>query len=170
MARTDYQYETSPRKIEPEYSPKKSKNKNKQQKKNQNKQKSIEQRNKELKHKKRMYHKNIVIILGIFLVFLAVSYRNSLITEKFNEIQKKKNELSSIEKINGQTEVSIESSLNLNNVETAAKENLGMQKLQNDQKVYVTLPKEDYTEAATKEISDEKESNWFENLINRIFK
>ena len=50
-----------------------------------------------------MYHKNIVMILAVFLVLLAISYRNSLITEKFNEIQKKKTELSMIEKANGQS-------------------------------------------------------------------
>ena len=161
MARYDYQYETSPRKIEPEFEPRNSKKLTK---------KELEQKQKELKHKKRMYHKNIAIIMGVFLVLLAVSYRNSLITERFNQIQNQKNELAAIQKANGQLEVSIEGSLNLNNVEKAAKEKLGMQKLQNSQKVYVSLPKQDYTEAVAQEITEEEETNWFMQLINSIFK
>ena len=172
MASDNYQYETSPKKILPEYNHKKEKQKetNKNNKSKKINKKEIEQKNKELKQQKRMHHKNIVIILGIFLVFLAVSYRNSLINEKFNEIQKKKSELAFVEKTNGQLEVGIEGSLNLNNVEKSAKDKLGMQKLQNEQKVYVALPKQDYTESATKEITEEKESNWIKDFINSIFK
>ena len=106
--------------------------------------------------------------MGIFLVLLTISYRNSLITERFNEIQDKKQELSAIEKTNGQTEVSIESSLNLKNLEKSAKKKLGMQKLENDQKVYVTLPKKDYTESATPEVETESNSNWLKELIEKI--
>ena len=164
MARYGYQYETSPRKIEPEYKPERKEVQKK------NKRKEFEQKQNELKHKKRMYHKNIAIIMGVFLVLLAISYRNSLITEKFNHIQKQKNELAAIQKANGQMEVSIEGSLNLNNVEKAAEEKLGMQKLQNEQKVYVDLPKQDYTEVTTKEITEIEESNWFMDFINSIFK
>ena len=106
----------------------------------------------------------------MFLLLLTVSYRNSLITERFNEIQDKKKELAAVQKTNEQTEVSIESSLNLKNLEKSAKKKLGMQKLENNQKVYVTLPKEDYTESATQEIAENNDSNWIENLINKVFK
>ncbi len=174
MARSSYQYGTSPRKIEPEFTPNKKKNpnsKNKPKKITKSKKvikQEIEQKNEELKQKKKMYHRNIAIVVIVFLILLAVSYRNSLITEKFNELQNKKSELASIEKTNGQLEVNIEGSLNLNNVEKSAQEKLGMQKLQNDQKVYVALPKEDYTEAATKEVKEEKETTWFQDLLNTI--
>ena len=168
MARGSYQYETSPRKIEPEYTLQKKEPKKIKSKKN--KKQEMEQKMKELKQKKRMYHKKIVVIMGVFLVFLAISYRNSLITERFNEIQEKKKELAFIEKSNGQMEVSIEGSLNLKNVEQSAEEKLGMKKLQNEQKVYVTLPKQDYTEKATEEITEGENTNWFMELINSIFK
>ena len=105
----------------------------------------------------------------MFLVLLAISYRNSLITEKFNEIQDKKEELAAIEKTNGQLEVNIEGSLNLNNIEKSAEKKLGMQKLQNNKKVYVTLPKNDYTEATTDEITEEEDSTWIQKLIENIF-
>ena len=142
MAR-NYQYGTSPRKLEPEYSP---------QKKKTNKNNEERQYKNTLKMQKRRHHQNIAMIIGIFLLLLVISYRNSLITEKFNEIQDKKEQLASIEKTNGQLEVNIESSLNLNNVEKEAKKTLGMNKLKDKQKVYVTLPKKDYTETSTENI------------------
>ena len=163
MARTKYQYETSPRKIQPEYAPRKHK------KIKENNKKLEEEKNRRLKQEKRMHHKNIAIILGMFLLLLAVSYRNSLITERFSEIQDKKAELAALQKTNEQLEVDIESSVNLSNIEESAEELLGMQKLSNDQKVYVTLPKQDYTESPTSEITEEENSNWLSNLWQKIF-
>lgn len=165
MARS-YQYGTSPRKIEPNYRPrKKTTQKEKIIKANEE-----QQRINYLKAEKRRQHKNIAMIVGVFLILLAISYRNSLITERFNEIQDKKSELAAIEKTNGQLEVSIESSLNLGNVEKEAKKSLGMNKLSDKQKVYVTLPKKDYIETTTESIKIEEDSNWFKSLINKIFK
>ena len=102
---------------------------------------------------------------------LAISYRSSLINEKFAALQSAKEKLSAIEKTNGQLEVSIESSLNLGNVEESAKEKLGMQKLDNSQKVYVNLDKKDYVETSTEEIKivEEKELSFFEKIFNKIF-
>ncbi len=170
MARYAYQYETSPRKIQPEYNPKKKTKKKKSEEQQIKELEEKKQRQKELKLEKRKHHKNIAVIIGIFLLLLTISYRNSLITEKFNEIQSKKSQLAAVEKSNGQTEVSIESSLNLNNIEKTAKKKLGMQKLDNDQKKYVSLPKKDYTESATPEIEIELETNWFQKLISKLFK
>lgn len=174
MARSMYQYETSPRKIQPDYTPRHRDTRKKDNKKSEEEQlKELEekkQRQNALKLEKRRHHKNIAVIVGLFLMLLTISYRNSLITERFNEIQSKKSQLAAVEKTNGQTEVSIESSLNLKNVEESAEKKLGMQKLENDQKIYVTLPKKDYTEAATPEIEVETETNWFKSLISKIFK
>ena len=169
MAGNMYQYETSPRKIEPEYNLKRKK-KLKSEKKQLEELEKKKQRKNELKMEKRMHHKNIAIIVGLFLLLLTISYRNSLITEKFNEIQSTKKELSAIEKVNGQTEVNIENSLNLKTVEKSAEKKLGMKKLENDRKVYITLPKEDYTESATQEVEMEENTNWFIKIIKNIFK
>ena len=169
-----YQYGTSPRKIEPEYNPRrKTKKKETLKEKEERQKRELEEKKQKkmaLKLEKRKHHKNIAIIIGMFLLLLTVSYRNSLITERFNEIQDKKKELAAVQKTNEQTEVSIESSLNLKNLEKSAKKKLGMQKLDNSQKVYVTLPKEDYTESATQEITENNNSSWIENLVNKLFK
>lgn len=162
MGRYDYEYGTNPRKIKPEYKPDK-RNIKKQIKRNE------EQRKEALKLEKKEHNQNVVLIMIIFAILLGVSYRSSLINERFNEIQTAKNKLSAIEKTNDQLEVSIESSLNLNNIEQAAREQLGMQKLDNSQKVYVTLDKKDYVEIAEDEVKIEKEEpKWYEKIINKI--
>ena len=171
MALNNYQYGTSPKKIEPEYRPRKrTKKKNKKMASKDKKiiNKKQEENNKKIKFEKRKHHKNIAIIFAMFLVLLIVSYRNSLINERFNDIQNKKNELSLIEKTNGQLEVSIEGSLNLGNIGNEAKESLGMGKLNNDQKVYVTLDKKDYVESSV-EKHESKSTNLIQKIINKIF-
>lgn len=162
----DYEYGTTPRKVEPDYTPRK------KQKKDWQKQIKIneEQKKAALKLEKKRHNKNVALIIAIFLILLAVSYRSSLINEKFNEIQNSKEELASIEKTNGQLEVSIESSLNLSNIEESAKQNLGMQRLDNSQKVYVTLDKKDYVEASTEDIdvTSDSDETWYQKIMNKI--
>ena len=127
-----YQYETSPRKLEPEYETKKITHKKKNTAaKNKNK---IQPKSK---------FKKIVYILIAFSVLYAICYRNSQINESFADVQKAKQELSQLEKENEQLNVSIQNSLNLNQIEQSAKELLGMQKLSSKQTIYVNLPKRD---------------------------
>lgn len=163
MATMNYQYETSPRKLEPEYDRRKKTKKVK-------KTKAKNQKNKnQIKLEKRRKQKQVATVIGLFLIMLTISYRNSVINERFSEIQKQKEELASIEKINGQLEVKIESSVNLSNIEESAKSALGMQKLTNDQKVYVELPKKDYVETVSDGVKQEEEKSWFDELIDKIF-
>ena len=168
MEKFDYEYGTTPRKLEPEYDPRRIK-KSKEEIKRQRK---INERQKKeaLKMEKKKHNKNVALVAAIFLVLLTISYRSSLINERFNEIQNSKEKLAAIQKTNGQLEVSIESSLNLSNVKNAAKDKLGMQKLENDQRVYVNLDKKDYIESVKDEITTDDNSNWFIKLINNIFK
>ncbi len=158
-----YQYETSPRKLQPEYEPIQKKQSKEYKKNEQTKKisKSVKNRTKaKLKPKVKL---TICVAIG-FLVLFGISYRNSLITESFNEKEDLKKELSSLQKENEQLKVNIESSLNLNNVEQMAKEKLGMQKLDNNQKVYVNLPKKDYIEAATEEVVIEENLNIWQKI------
>ena len=74
-----------------------------------------------------------------------------------------------MQKENEQLKVNIANGLNLNNIEKIAKEKLGMQKLTNKQTLYVSLPKKDYVESASEKVVIEKEKNWFENFVNKIF-
>lgn len=165
MSRTGYQYETSPRKLEPNV-----------RKKNNKKRRNIRivddvprQEIKISKEQKNRQIKLTLSVIGIFIILLTISYRNSQINEKFNKVQTLKRELSSIQKENEQLKVNIENSLNLNTIEKMAKEKLGMQKLTNKQTIYVALPKKDYVESASEEVVIENDKNWFEQIIDKIF-
>ena len=137
MEKFGYEYGATPRKLEPEYGPRKTK----KSKEEFEKQIKINEKQKKeaMKMEKKKHNKNVALVAAIFLILLTISYRSSLINERFNEIQNSKEKLASIQKTNGQLEVSIESSLNLSNVKNAAKDKLGMQELDNGQKVYVTI-------------------------------
>lgn len=155
-----YQYGTSPRKLEPRYKTSKRKLEviKNEPKKNQ----------KNSKDAKKSKQSQLYLVIAIFALLVTISYRNSLINEEFNSMQNLKQELANVEKENKQLEIGIEGSLNLNNIEKIATEQLGMQKRSVDQTIYTELPKEDYVEAATEEIKEEKAS-WIEKILN-IFK
>ena len=161
-----YQYETSPRKLEPEYEPRQ--NPYEKKKTSTLKQKNNKKQVKQKEKRKLKSHVKAVMYIGIvFSIFLAISYRNSLINESFNRNADLKATLATTQKENEQLQVNIENSLNLSNIEKMAKEKLGMQKLDNSQKVYVSLPKKDYVEPAVEEvIIEETEENWFQKIIN----
>lgn len=167
MEQARYQYGTSPRKIEPDYdreskkTPKKGQLKVVKELPKQEIKLSKEQRIRQIRM--------TVIVVGLFLLLLTISCRNSQIDKKFDQIQDQKKQLATLQKENEQLKVSIENSLNLNNVEKVAKEELGMQKLSNRQTVYVTLPKKDYVESASEKVEIEEEKSWWEKIADKIF-
>lgn len=171
MAYGGYQYGTSPRKLQPEYEPKKKRSVQRNVQRNVEPQQNTNPK-KQAKRKLKTEVKMIVWILLGFAILCVISYRNSLINESFNDKEKLKQDLAVIQKENEQLQVSIENSLNLSNIEQAAKDKLGMQKLNNSQKIYVSLPKKDYIEAATEEIIFHEDATWFEQVwgyIKKIF-
>ena len=160
-----YEFSTSPRKLEPELNPKR----HKQRKKLRVVEDLPRQKIKISKAQKRRQAKLTLTVIAIFALLLTISYRNSQINEKFTQVQSQKKELASLQKENEQLKVNIANGLNLNNIEKIAKEKLGMQKLTNKQTLYVSLPKKDYVESASEKVVIEKEQNWFENFVNKIF-
>lgn len=168
MAR--YQYETSPRKLEPDFIPNRtSKRRYEEERKLKEKikreaQEKANQKRAVLKLKKKV----VAYIVIVFAILLVISYRNSLITENFNKVKALKDELAVLQKENQQTEVSIESNLNLNKIEEEAKSKFGMQKLTNDQKIYINLPKKDYVQSSTDSAKTDDNENWFTKIINKI--
>ena len=163
MSRNGYQYETSPRKLEPNVQRKSKKTSNIKIVKD-----LPRQEVKVPKEQRKKQAKVTLWVVGIFIILLTISYRNSRINEKFNNVQNLKKELATVQKENEQLKVNIENSLNLNNIEKIAKEKLGMQKLTANQTLYITLPKKDYVESASEEVIIEKNKNWFEELIDNI--
>lgn len=164
-----YQYGTSPRKLQPEYEPrvKKYPKKSTAKKTKVEPKKRVKPRAKQKKKLKPEEKIMLYVAIG-FMILLAISYRNSVINEKFAENKKLKSNLATIQKENEQLEANIESNLNLKTIEQSAREGLGMQKLENSQSVYINLPKQDYIEPAAEEINTEEEVSIWEKIINFI--
>lgn len=169
MAYNRYQYETSPRKLQPEYRPiEKKYPKKSTAKRSQTKTKQSAKKAAKTNNSAKAKLKTIAYVSIAFAILFVISYRNSVIDENFKKVQSLKTELATIEKENEQLKVNIESSLNLKNIEEAAKVNLGMQKLDSSKTKYINLPREDYVEPATEEVIIEEESNWFQEILNYI--
>ena len=166
MAQAKYQYGTSPRKLEPDYT-RKPKQKRKQLK-------VVEdlprQQIKVSKEQRKRQMKTTVTVAGLFLLLLTISCRNSQIDKQFNQIQNQKKQLAALQKDNEQLKVSIENSINISNIEKVAKEELGMQKLTSKQTVYVTLPKKDYVETESEKVVKTETKTWWQNLADKILK
>ena len=85
MANNAYQYTTSPRKLNPDYEKPKVKKENKK------RLKVVEnlprQEIKLSKKQKEKRRKLMFYVIAIFIVLLAISYRNSQINESFNKVQ-----------------------------------------------------------------------------------
>ena len=163
MARSRYQYGTSPRKIEPDYQRVPNKRRPL---------KVVEERTRQQirvsREEKKKQFKMTVTIIGLFLLLVTISCRNSQIDKKFTHIQEQKKQLATLQKENEQLKVSIENSQNLSNVEKIAKEELGMQKLTSKQTIYVSIPKKDYVEPAGEKIIIEENKNWWQEIAEKI--
>lgn len=164
-----YQYETSPRKLQPEYEPKKNPYKKKKSSvsKKQTTNKKVS-KNPVSKKKNKYNYKPVAYIMLAFAMLFTISYRNSLINEKYNEKESIKSQVSAVQKENEQLKVSIENSLNLSSVAKAAEDKLGMQKLDNNQKIYLDLKKKDYVEPASEEVIINDNMSWFDRLLEKL--
>ena len=164
-----YQYETSPRKLQPQPKTKTKKRESTNTKIKQNNKNNKAVNNKQKKKQKNKAKAVFYVTIG-FIILFTISYRNSMINESFNEKESLKKELNSLKKTNEQLQVGIENSLNLNTIEQEAKERSGMQKLTNSQKVYVNLEKKDYVQSATEEVIIEDNTSWFQKIIQGFTK
>lgn len=167
MLRNEYQYSTSPYKLDPEYNQPRTKTKKR------NKIRVVEnlprQKVEVSKEQKMKKLKLTLVVIAIFGLLLTISYRNSQINEEFNQMQSLKKELSSLQKENEQLKVGIENGLNYTTIEKIAKEKLGMQKITNKQIIYVSLPKKDYVESSSEKVIINNQKNWFEQFVDKVF-
>lgn len=165
-----YMYETSPRKIKPDYIPYEKQNpiikKKTSTLKQEEKDKKV--KNKTKKNVKKGKLKCIFYLILGFTILFAISYRNSQINESFSQLKEAEEQLSLIQKENEQLEVSIEQSLNLNELEKIAREQLGMQKATSSQTKYISLPKEDHVEGMAEEIKIDNNENFLQKIVEYI--
>ena len=88
-----YQYETSPRKLQPEYIP----TKKKYPKKSTVRKSNIKNQNK--KEETININSKIILYIGIvFIILFAISYRNALIAQTYSQVKELKSELSEVVK------------------------------------------------------------------------
>ena len=168
MPRASYQYGTSPRKYEPEYTNRKKATKTTT-KKAEVKKQPIKSNNEKKKAKKIQERKSklgqMIMVFAIFGMLFTVSYREISIMEMFQQKKDLQNQLAVIEKENGQVEKSItevESSLDWNSIQQKATNELGMQKKAG---IPVDLDKSDNVETNNKIIKEEKD-NFLEKVIS----
>ena len=102
-------------------------------------------------------------------MFSIIGYRVFLINDSLKEKENLKAQLAEIKKQNEQLQVNIEQQMNLNTIEQEAKEKLGMRKLDNNQKVYVNLNKEDYTQSSISTEEGEERETWWSKLLKDLF-
>lgn len=180
-----YQYETSPRKIKPDYSkPKRNTSQNNKAKvKTKAKPKVKEPEKKVIKNRVKKQDdvkaKNLLIAKTkvavffkcalLFLIVFFMIFMNTRLSESITQIQKLKAQITEIQKENDQLEINIQNNINLNNIEQAAKELLGMQKLSSRQTFYISLPKRDYVEPRTeKVIIEEEKTTMIDTIVEKI--
>ncbi len=162
-----YQYETSPRKLQPKEEPQRKPNKPKKSStaSKKNIQEDVAKANKLARQTK--VKLVFYLVVGFALVY-AIGFRNSQINEIFAKKQSVEKEISQVKKENEQLEVSIQNNLNLGQIEALAKEKLGMQKLTSQQTTYINLPKKDYIEPGSEEVKIEENESFFDSIINYI--
>lgn len=169
MPRASYQYGTSPRKYEPDYTPRTATRKTNKKtttkkidtkkvpEKSDAKKRIEKQRAKKVEQRKNRTMQ-VVVVLAIFGMLLALSYREITIMEMFNQKKNMENQLSTIQKENGQVEKTIrevESQLNWNDIQKKASEELGMQQ---KAAISIDLEKADNVETTSKFIKEEQTS------------
>lgn len=159
-----YQYGTSPRKLEPEYMPRRKKVEQPQKKISRVEQIKIDKEKATAQRKKQA--KQIFIVLAVFAMLLTISYETISTMEKFNEKKKLENKLATIQKENGQIEKEIkqvESTMDWNYIKQIATEQLGMQIKPGSN---IDLQKEDNVEVN----KEAKIENTNESLLEKIIK
>lgn len=166
-----YQYDTSPRKLKPEYERRPAKRKKATKKVTTRAKVNSEKKVDSKKQLKLEAASKVKLFLKVFLmlaILFLIIFRNSQINEAFSNIQGLKADMTKIQKENDQLEVSIQNSININNIEQAAKEKLGMQKRTNKQTVYINLSKKDYVEPKSEKVILEENSNIWTQVIEKL--
>lgn len=110
--------------------------------------------------------KILSIITIAFILAFVILYRNTLIIEKSDAMDKLQSQLTHLQGMNAQTEMKLKEKVNLQYVEEMATTKLGMKRPDKYQTVYVNVVQNDYAE-----ISEEyKNKNTYEGALSAINK
>jgi len=135
----------------------------------------VYEHNEVLKEKKK-YRANRLIkvkmVVGILLLFslgLIVMYRYALIAEINSKISSKEKQYEELKNENSRLKVAIENETNLSKITQVAQNELGMQKPDKYQIVYIEVPKTSFTVTSEQyKDNDGKASTFLAELVNKI--
>ena len=102
--------------------------------------KELEELNKRKKvvvKKQKVKAKSVMYIISIFIMFMAVVYRTNVISEKNMKVIKLRNKLESVEANLSYTKIKLEQNTDTKEIESYAKQKLGMQKPDKSQIIYI---------------------------------
>ena len=122
-------------------------------------------KNKLASNKKTKAHKNVSVVLGIVSIFamtMVITYRYNIISEKNLESQNLKSELAATEANLLNAQIELEQKTDLNKIEAYAKQQLGMQKPDKNQTIYVDTSK------SIKTVEQSQDTTVVDNIINAI--
>ena len=103
----------------------------------------------------------VVTAISIFAMLIVISYRYNLISEKNLEVQRQNMLLEDATSILATTEINAEQNSNLDYIESYAKQQLGMQKPEKSQIVYINANYDS-------EVKSLEEQNIFSKLADSI--
>ena len=112
--------------------------------------------------------RTIVLFTFLAAIALFICYRYSIINEKFNQVEKLKKELAANQTINEQLQADIDSETDISYIENFAKYQLGMQKPQQSQMVYINIDKKDKIFTPVKIEEDLSERTWVDDVVEKI--
>lgn len=129
------------------------------------------QRNKQVgkfqKHKAQPKSKLSLVlsVVAIFTMLIVISYRYNVISEKNLELQRLKMEQTNVNSVLATTEIAVEQIIDKDTVEAYAKQQLGMQKPEKSQIVYINSEYDTKVEQVANKNILEKGLNKLKNLI-----
>lgn len=101
-------------------------------------------------------------IVIIFSMAMLLTYRFNIISEKNLKVQKLKDELAGVEAALATSQIDVEQSTDLNKIEAYAKQQLGMQKPDKNQTIYVDTSK------TSKSIEIQEQTSLIDKIIDSI--
>lgn len=125
-----------------------------------------EEKFKLIKNKNNKIRKNnkatlVLATLAIFTMFMIITYRYNLISEKNLKVQELKEDLEVAKSELATTQIEVEEVMDVNYVEAYAKQQLGMQKPEKSQLIYINMENEESVEKMSA-------SNMIMSLVDKI--
>lgn len=126
--------------------------------------------NSKTKSKAKQNAKVVMCILCSFVMGMIITYRYNIISEKNLKAQELKSKLAAVEANLLNKQIEVEQSTNLNEIEAYAKQQLGMQKPDKNQTIYIDTSKSmnsiqvNYENSSVEELIQK-----VKDMINKIF-